>query len=221
MTGKRFLCSSAICGLALIMLSGYSQSAAAQTSRIYFAGYMGLNSFNDSKFNESTTGSSGDFGLDNGLSFAGALGIRLSQQLRFEGEYNYASTDIASVDIAGAGSFDIGGTFKSKVIFANLYYDLDVPWKIQPFIGGGLGYGWHSGEIDNGSGLLVSTSSEDANFMWNVAAGLKYRPTTDMAFTAGYRYVDSLDLNFGSYDFDYGAHEFRLGLEWDLPVLAR
>ena len=159
--------------------------------------------------------------MDNAMSFAGALGIRLSRQLRFEGEYNYSRSDVASADISGFGNSAVGGELKSKIIFANLYYDFDVPWKIEPFIGGGLGYGWHSGEFADGSGLLVSSSSDDASVMWNVGAGFRYRTSPEMAFSAGYRYVDSLDLSFGSYDYNYASHEFRLGLEWDLPVSAR
>ena len=91
-------------------------------------------------------------------------------------------------------------------------------WKIQPFIGGCIGYGWHSGEINDGSGLLPNASSDASAFAWNIGGGIKYRPRTDFAFTAGYRYMDSLDLDIGSYEVDYGSHEFRLGMEWDFPV---
>lgn len=191
--------------------------AQAQTSRIYFAGYLGLSKFPDMGYSESSSGETGDLKLSNGYNFGGALGIRLTNQLRLEGEYSYNKADVSSIDINGLGSFDIGGEFKSKVIFANLYYDFDLPWKVQPFVGGGLGYGWHAGEITDGSGNTLSVSSDDAALMWNVGGGLKYRTREDMAFTAGYRYVDSFDLNFGGYDVDYGAHEFRIGMEWDLP----
>ncbi len=205
--------------LGFILLTG--QAAHAQTSRLYFAGYLGLNSHDDEGFTDASVSQTGEFKMSNSTSFAGALGVRLTPQWRVEGEYSYSRADFSSVDIPGTGSFDTGGEMKSKIIFANLYYDFDVPWKIQPFVGGGLGVGFHSGEINDGSGVLSNASSDDTAMMWNFGGGIKYRPKDDMAFTAGYRYVDSMDLNFGNYTMEAGGHEFRIGLEWDLPVGGR
>ncbi|MCB1720543.1 MAG: porin family protein [Rhodospirillales bacterium] len=201
-----------------LLLSSVS-NAQAQTSRFYLAGYLGLNTFNDQEFTESASGNNGDFEIDNTMSFAGALGMRLSQQLRIEGELSYRNAEFSTADIAGVGTFSSGGELKSTLLFANMYYDFDVPWSIQPYIGGGLGYGWHSGEINDGSGLMVNASSDHTGIIWNAAAGIKYRPSPDMAFIAGYRYVDAVsDLEIGSYDVDFDTHEFRLGMEWDLPI---
>lgn len=214
MNKKYLLLGAATCAFLL----ADAADAFAQSSRIYFAGYLGLNTFKDQEFSESSTGRTGDFELDNTMSFAGALGIRLNRQLRLEGELSYRNAELTTVDVNGGGTFDTGGELKSTMLFANLYYDFDVPWKIQPYLGGGLGYAWHTGEVNDGSGLLVNTSGDDSSIVWNVAGGLKYRATPELAFTGGYRYIDSMDLGFGSYDIDYSSHEFRLGLEWDLPI---
>lgn len=214
MTTKRVL----ICAVSALTLSALALPARAQTSRIYLAGYLGLNTFYDQEFTQSTKNRSGALKLDNAMSFAGALGFRLSPQWRLEGELSYRNADLSSADITGSGAFPMGGKFKSTILFANAYYDFDVPWSIQPYIGGGLGYGWHSGEIADGSGLLANAAGDDGSIMWNVAAGIKYRISPTFAFTGGYRYVDSFDLNVGSYEVDYDTHEFRLGMEWDLPV---
>lgn len=207
--------------LALLIFAAFSP-AHAQTSRIYFAGYLGLHNFNNMEFSEKTVPATGTFQVDNGTSFAGALGIRLSQQLRLEGEYTQTSGDLSRAEINSVGNFAMGGELQSKIIFANLYYDIDVPWKIQPFFGGGLGYGWHSADIVDGSSALTNSSGDAAGIMWNLGGGLKYRPRTDLAFTAGYRYVDSFsDISSGNYDINLGSHEFRLGLEWDLPIAGQ
>jgi len=200
------------------LLCSFATQANAQTSRLYLAGYLGLNVFSDQEFTESTTSNNGDFELENTTSFAGALGMRLSSQVRLEGEFSYRNAEFTTVDLAGSGTFDTGGEFKSSILFANAYYDFDVPWSVQPYIGGGIGYGWHTGEFNDGTSQLVNVSSDDSSFMWNAAVGAKYRPRTDLAFTAGYRYMDSFDLEFGSYEIDYDSHEFRLGMEWDLPM---
>lgn len=218
MTRKPIFRIFVLCALGLFFAV---PGARAQVSRLYFAGYLGLNSINDVSFSHSGPDANGDFKFDNGTSFAGALGIRLTRNLRFEGEYSYSKSDLSSMDVSGSGTFDIGGEFSRKVMFANMYYDFDLPWKVQPFVGGGLGFGWHSGEINDTSATLSNASADDAALMWNVGGGLKYRPRDDLAFTAGYRFIDSMDLDFGRYQTEYDAHEFRIGLEWDLPVGGR
>jgi len=214
MTRKHLLLSATVSAL---LLTGMSQ-AQAQVSRMYFAGYLGLNVSNDQAFSEITTSNSGDFELDRAPSFAGALGIRLSNQLRMEAELSYRNAGLANVAISGVGSLNTGGEIESTMLFANAYYDFDVPWSVQPFIGAGLGYAWHAGKFSDQTAQLANVSGKDSNFIWNVAAGMKYRMRPDLALTGGYRYMDSFDLEFGSYDLDYSSHEFRLGLEWDLPL---
>lgn len=216
MTKKHFILGAATIAL---IAGAASTGAQAQTSRVYLAGYFGLNTYGDQAFNESTTGRSGNYEMDNALSFAGALGLRLSQQLRIEGELSYRNAELASVDIDNAGRFDTSGEINSTLFFANMYYDFDVPWSIQPFIGGGLGYGWHDVEINDGSGLLTDATSDSSGVVWNIATGVKYRPSPNMAWTAGYRYVDTLsDLKIDTHDINFSTHEFRLGMEWDLPI---
>lgn len=205
-------------GVFAVSAFGLSSIANAQTSRLYFAGYLGLNTYNDLAFSESTTGSAGDIELDSTQSFAGALGIRLSPQLRLEGELSYRNAGFSSADISGVGTFPGAGEIDSTIAMASLYYDFDVPWKIQPYIGAGLGYGWHGGAINDTSGTLPGAVVDDSTIMWNGALGFKYRPRTDFAFNVGYRYLGSEDLSVSSYETEYGSHEFRLGVEWDFPV---
>ena len=212
---KKFLLSAL---LAATTLLAYNSSAQAQVSRIYLAGYMGLNTGTDQNFLETQTNNSGDFEFDNAVTFAGALGIRLSRQLRLEGELSYRNKEMSNVDIAGSGVFQAEGEIDSTIVMANLYYDFDVPWKTQPYIGGGIGYGWFGGETDDVSGILVNEAFDDQAFVWNIGGGFKYRPRSDFAWTAGYRYLASADLEFGNYEIDNTNHEFRLGIEWDLPT---
>ena len=207
-----------IAGLVGISCAAIAYESHAQTSRVYLAGYLGLNTFNDQKFTETSSARSGDLEIDNATRFAGALGIRLSRNLRVEGEISYRNGEINTMDISGVGTFAGGGELKSTMGMLNLYYDFDVPWRVQPYIGAGVGFAWHNGEITDSSGLLSSSSTDDSGLVWNVGGGLKYRPRTDLAFTGSYRYLDAADLELGAYEVDYGSHEFRLGIEWDLPV---
>ena len=193
--------------------------ANAQTSRLYFAGYLGLNTSNDQYFSESSSSTSGDIEMKNTLLYAGALGIRLSRQFRLEGELSYRKTDMDRITFSDGGDFELGGELRTWLALANLYYDFDVNWKnIQPFVGIGLGFGWHNGEVYDLSGLAANVSEDSNGIAWQVGGGFKYRVNPDLAFTSAYRYIDSTDLTFKSYDWDYGSHEFLIGLEYDLPI---
>lgn len=217
MSKYKFLLGSALSLMAL----GITNPAQAQTSRLYFAGYMGLNTFSEQGFNERSTPGSGNMEFDNATSFAGALGLRLNNKLRVEAELSYRNAGVSSANISGTGISAMDGELKSKMIFANVYYDFDTPWVFQPYIGAGLGYGWHDGTIIDGSGALTDSRGDDTSILWNLGGGIKYRPNPDLAFTGGYRYIDSTQLSLGTYDMDYSSHEFRVGVEWDLPVAGR
>ena len=190
--------------------------AKAQVSRLYFAGYLGLNTFSDSSFTESGTSTSGDLELDNATSFAGALGLRLDRSTRLEVELSRRKSDISSADFSGNGSFDMGGDITSTFAFLSLYHDFDMPrWKTKPYLGAGLGFAFHEGTIVDGSGLAVDATGDDTGFAYHIGGGLKHRLAPDLALTGGYRYVGTADVDIGGYQIDYSGHEFRVGLEWD------
>lgn len=211
---KNALCA-VVFAASLLCVSGAAQ---AQSSRLYFAGYFGLNTYTDNEFSESTTPADGDFESKNAFSLAGALGLRLTPQWRLEGEISRRSAEISQADIASIGSFDIGGDITSWLYLLNVYYDLDWSWKnFQPFLTAGFGLASHDAQIDPVAGIAAS-SDNSLGFAWQVGGGLKYRVNPDMAITSNYRYVGTSDLEVDSYDVEYSTHEFRLGLEYDLPT---
>mgnify|MGYP002713218198 CR=1 FL=1 len=208
--------------LALItVLVSTAGNAYAQSSRLYFAGYLGLSTFNDSEFSESTMNRDGDMQFKNAFSLAGALGLRLTPQWRIEGEISRRSADMSSIDFngAGGGSFKLGGDVSTWLYMLNLYYDIDWTWKnFQPFLTAGLGLASHDMTINDTSGLVPNATDDSMGFAWQLGGGLKYRINPDTALTSNYRYIGTNDLEVDSYDVEYSAHEFRLGLEYDLPV---
>ncbi len=187
----------------------------AQTSRLYFAGYMGLNTTGDNEFSESSQDLKGDFEYDNAPTFAGALGFRFSRKFRAEAELSYRKKDLDKVDLSSSGRAKIGGEMKTWMMMVNGYYDFDEIWSTQPYLTVGFGLAHHEGEIDsNGSGLLDS-SQDSMGLGWQLGGGLKYRVNPDLALTGGYRYLGSSDIKFDTYEIEYSAHEFRVGLEYD------
>lgn len=193
-------------------------AARAQTSRVYFAGYMGLNTFGDLDFSEKTVPAAGNFQPKNAFSFAGALGLRIDNQWRVETELSYRSADLSRMKLKTGASVPVGGSMSTYLAMANVYYDFDLDWKkLTPFLTAGLGLAYHSGEITDNSGFATSSSDSDFGVAWQLGGGLKYRVSDDMAFTGGYRYLGTTQIGIGGYDMDYSSHEFRVGLEYDLP----
>lgn len=193
--------------------------AKAQSSRLYFAGYLGLSTSTDQEFTESSTGLGGDFERDNGTSFAGALGLRLNTQWRVEAEVSYRQTDFDSVTVNNTGSFKSAGDLSTLLYMLNVYYDIDYEWKnFSPFLTAGVGLASHSAQIEDLSGFLPDASSDSFGFAYSLGGGLKYRLSDNAALTTNYRYVGTTDFDVDGYEMDYSTHEFRLGLEYDIPM---
>jgi outer membrane autotransporter protein len=191
---------------------------ASAAKRIYFAGYMGLNMMGKRDFSETVNNVDGELGIDDGESFAGAIGFKLTPQLRIEGELSYMTADLTGVSITNLGDFDIGGGVDSTFAMINLYYDFDFDWKrIRPFIGAGIGYAWHDGSITDVSGFAVDAEGDSSGYVWQVGAGARYPLSETLSLIGAYRYMDGADLEFDEYEIDFGSHEIRLGVSWDLP----
>jgi opacity protein-like surface antigen len=202
--------------LAAILL--VAAPAHAQTSRVYFAGYMGLTNMPAMDFSESTTNSSGNLEYDNGWSFAGALGLRLSKNVRLEGEISYSHSDLDRITLNGAGDFKAAGDLTQWLGMANVYYDFDTSWRLQPFVSAGLGVAKFEAGVNDIAGIAADSSGSATTLAWQLGLGAKYRLSSDLALSGGYRWLDVPDLDIGSYTVDYGNHEIRFGLEYDLPV---
>jgi opacity protein-like surface antigen len=203
--------------LAVLALTCLGTAAHAQTSRIYFAGYLGMSAFPGFEFDDEQTPASGHFDPDNTPNFAGALGLRFTRNFRMEAEFSYRDADFGSVTIEGAGEQPVTGELKSSIFLLNGYYDFNIRgWKTQPFVNAGVGFGYHSGEIFDSNGFTRSVADEKLGLIYSAGGGLKYRVKDNMAWTAGYRYLDGSDISFDNTNIDYSSHEIRVGLEWDI-----
>lgn len=220
MTSKVYLfIYSAFFAFALLMASPvFVSQAEAQTTRFYTAGYLGLNIPTEMEYDDTATFISGDYDLENGTVFAGALGFRFSKKFRIEGELSYRKTDNSSMTVSNTSTVaDIGGDLAATMAMLNFYYDFDSYWKnVQPFIGAGLGYGTFDLSLSNAP--VNGSNRSDANaIVFAAGGGLKYRPRSDFAFVGSYRYLDTLNtLDFNGFEVDYGAHELLFGIEYDL-----
>ncbi len=204
-----------------MLAAGFAGSARAQASRIYFAGYLGLNHSPALNFSESVTPSRGDIEIQDSPTFAGALGLRLSPQWRVEGELSYRSAGADKISFSGGApaAATLGGDLKTWLLMLNVFYDFNLKWDyLNPYLTAGIGLARNSARFDDTSANNIDASDTTMNMAWQLGGGLKYRVKKDLALTGGYRYLGMTSPEIGSYTVDYSGHEFRLGVEYDLPV---
>lgn len=218
LSSKKYTIAISALILSLIILIGVG-SAHAQSSRLYVAGYLGLNVHGENAYSDTTAGLSGDYELDNTPTFAGALGLRLDKNWRIEGEISYRRPDFDRVDFASGGTANAGGDIATWLYMANVYYDFDFKWRnLQPFVTGGVGLAYHEFNFEDTGTALNTGGGDTFDLAFQVGGGAKYRYSDDIALTGSYRYLGTSEINAGNFNADYSTHEFRLGIEYDIPV---
>jgi opacity protein-like surface antigen len=199
--------------LTLMLLCGPAQAA----KRFYLAGYMGMNIYPELEYKHTTQNFEGDMEFDKGRDISGALGFRLTPNLRLEAELSDLRAEISGLTVNGNFA-ETGGSITSQMAMLNMYYDFDMNLKnLRPFGGGGVGYAWHQGDIDSILGFGTDISGESSGMVWNIGGGFRYPIGKDLALITAYRYIDGQDVKVDDFEIDYGAHEFRLGISWNLP----
>lgn len=204
----------------MVLLLAFAPQAQAQSSRLYLAGYMGLLVSTKGDFSENTTALNGDASYKNAMTFAGAIGLRLTPRWRVEAEVSQRSLDLENINYTGtAGPGSVSNALGSWLYMANVYYDFDYNWRnIMPFLTAGFGLVSHDGKIFDSTGTMPNATGTSLGFAWQAGGGLKYRVKPNMAFSGGYRYVAAGEGKVDSYNLDFRSHELRLGLEYDIPV---
>lgn len=207
-----------IFGLSLFLgLIGLSFSTKASDNRFYIAGYLGLNLSQESDFSNSSAGLSGEYDLESAPSFGGALGFRLTPRIAIEAEANFTSADIDNLSTQN-GSGSPGGELDVTTFMLNGVFDFGgEDWGVQPFVTAGVGVGLFDGTFGNNNGITQTSSGDDTALVYQAGAGLKWAIDDALALTGAYRYVGSTDIDLGNANIDYGAHEFRMGLSYELP----
>ncbi|MDP7143503.1 MAG: acyloxyacyl hydrolase [Alphaproteobacteria bacterium] len=210
--------TSFVCLLGLGLFAT-TDHADARSSRMYVAGYMGLNLHSQSEFSETTAGISGDYEMENNLTFAGALGLRLTENVRVEGEISYRKSDFDKLDINGTGAVDMSGSMGTWLYMMNLYYDFDTEWRnFKPYITGGVGIAAHDADLVAGAAPAIDSSDTTFDFAYQLGGGVQYELEDGLSLIGDYRYITTSEANVGSYSLNYDSHEFRIGVKYDIPV---
>ena len=98
--------------------------------------------------------------------------------------------------------------FQLQTLFFNAYWDINTGTKLTPYVGAGIGMAFINSKW-TASGYTVtaapdpwserSGSKMNANFAWNIGAGLGYDITDNWTIDVGYRFVGLGSVKTGSY----------------------
>ena len=110
--------------------------------------------------------------------------------LRFEGEYSFRRNGISKIQFATQGDSK-NGYFQTSSIMANLLWDLPLCswgcsfWKIQPFIGAGLG---DDIQKMHSSNSRIVFNQKWNRLSWQVMAGFAYPIFRNAEITLEYKF---------------------------------
>jgi opacity protein-like surface antigen len=178
------------------------------------------------------------FGLGLGYYFSANVRGDVTFDWRRSADARGSVTD-TSATVQGERQFSI----KNMVTLANLYYDFDTRSHFTPYIGVGLGFSRNTtsaGHVElSGCQAALCSAEFDGKTKTSAAgalmAGFSAKLKDRLHFDAGYRFLYMGDSHTGDiritravpapgapdgspdpFVYDQFAHEFRVGLRWDI-----
>lgn len=189
-----------------IVLAGLALCAGpAGAQEPYVALEIGPSFFADSEL--SSGGLSADLEFDPGFAVGGAIGARIADISRAELRLSYRRADTDEI-----GPVSVSGDVGILSAMANGYVDLPVNLPVQPYVGIGIGVGVLFADFRANS---VNVDDEDAEFAYNVMAGVAYELTESVVLDAGYRYFATTDADIQGVDAEIDIHELLFGVRYE------
>ena len=167
--------------LAATMLAVPLAAQAQPVTGLYIAGGGGANWLED---NRSTVNVAGQGAFNQrvrssvGFAGVGSVGWGFGNGLRLELEGNYRTNEVNRIGLTQAGAAVAvsgrRGTISTMGVMANVLYDFNLG-VVMPYIGAGIGYGWHRwsnvGAIGNGV-ARTNINDTDGQFAYQGIVGL-------------------------------------------------
>ena len=123
-----------------------------------------------------------------------------SNPMRYEGEITYLKSSLSDFYANSIRLNSTGGIGQGVVALANIYYDFpSLNPLLQPFIGGGVGYGWFHASLKSNDPINVQYSASNNDFAYQATGGVTFNFAENYALNINYRYIASSHLSsFGS-----------------------
>lgn len=206
---------AAIVGAAglLVALGGTAQAQQAPAG-LYASGSAGMLLLDDQ--NVSQQGQSGTGEFNPGFALGGALGYRLGNGLRFEGELGYGRVGVDQ--FSGGGQTGIFNDVKLNLFSAtaNAFYDFDTGSNFTPYVGAGVGVvhtRQSSGSVTipgQGVSAVSKNDSTDLTVLGEAGVAMRINDQWDLVPAYRFQWVDS-KVAGGDESF---AHTIKLGLRY-------
>lgn len=133
---------------------------------------------------------------DTGFVLGGVIGGGLDnwvRGLRVEMEASYRRQDVGGAWTSSAHTGTIDANQSTFAIMANAWYDIELGWKIKPYIGGGVGWArsnWEVAFLDSTNDLEGTADVDNSGFAWQLGLGFNYEVGAGVDVGLGYRYFD-------------------------------
>jgi len=141
-------------------------------------------------------------------------------------EVSYTKAEVDNFEVPsvlGTGTDTItgGGDAENIAVFANAYYDFNLPGDlpIRPYVGAGVGFTTSEVRFNQSGGGTTTTffDDDDMRFAYQGKVGATYETGPNSEFFAEYTYRASEDLTFGDittgeYSIENSSHLVGLGL---------
>ncbi|HEX7125501.1 MAG TPA: outer membrane beta-barrel protein, partial [Thermodesulfobacteriota bacterium] len=184
-------------------------AAEGRQSATYFAVsgfFLGLT---DTEIRDITAGGiERDMESDDGWGGGLALGYGSRGGLRFEVEGAYRKND-ANLRPGGPVLPASEGDIHSIAIMGNLYFEPQLKFPVNPYIGAGAGYANVALDVND-----LDIDDDDWVFAYQAMAGAVLKLGAQAGLFAGYRYFATDDPAFQGTDIEYRTHNLEVGLRF-------
>ena len=103
---------------------------------------------------------------------------------------------------------DADGDYDAFIFLINGFYDIDTGTKLTPYVGGGIGFAvldikdLFIGDVNI---RIVRGDNDDTVFAYQLAGGITYEITEQIAADLSYRYVATSEPDFDGLE-EYNSH---------------
>ncbi|MDF3218573.1 porin family protein [Mesorhizobium sp. M7A.F.Ca.CA.001.09.2.1] len=216
----RLLTGVSIFALGLGWSSAHAADAIVDTPRAEDLWYVTL--FGGASFpNNVKTDFYGDqysVDLKTGFVIGGAVGRRINDVFRVEGELSYARYKASEYNYGGPNNYPASGNLSATYLLANVWADVAHFGDAKLYVGGGLGAAYVTADT-NFDGNDYGYGPGGWGFAGQVGAGITYAVTQNVDLDFGYRFkaVTSVDLddNDGGGTYENAklySHNLQLGV---------
>ncbi len=194
----------------------------------YFAGGLGLGFVTDPELVGAEFSAIG--AIDGAFSGYAALGRATGSRLRLEGEFNFTTGELDTLDVSSAGSvtgLSVGdnqletGSWSVYSVMLNAAYDFETHARIQPYVMAGVGLSFVSaGDVElSGNSKIIDEFGQAFGFQ--LGAGINMPIDSRLSIDAQYRYFATTDASLktvsgNDFDASFSNHAIMFGARYRL-----